>query len=185
MNSEFFEKELLTIEDKSIRKFTEVALNNLPQYFFEVAASSTGKYHPTYALGDGGLVRHTKAAVRLANHLLSLEQNKNIFGKTARSCIVSATILHDGWKRGDNDDIYTVHEHPIVCAEWVLNAECLDGIINDSLRNTIAQAIATHMGEFTTSKRSNVVLPKPATDIQKFVHMCDYLASRKDIEMLL
>ena len=40
------------------------------------------------------------------------------------------------------------------------------------------------MGEWNESKRSSVVLPKPETDIQKFVHMCDYLASRKDIEVL-
>ena len=26
----------------------------LPDYFFVVPASSTGKYHPDYALGDGG-----------------------------------------------------------------------------------------------------------------------------------
>lgn len=184
MNSEIFKKELLTIEDESIRKFTETALNNLPQYFFEVAASSTGKYHPTYALGNGGLVRHTKAAVRFANHLLALEQNKNIFDITDRSCIISALILHDGWKHGDKDNPYTIHEHPIVCATWVLNAECLDDIVNDGIRNVIAQAVATHMGEWVTSKRSNVVLPKPTTDIQKFVHTCDYLASRKDIEVL-
>ena len=40
------------------------------------------------------------------------------------------------------------------------------------------------MGEWNENKRSSTVLPKPETDIQKFVHMCDYLASRKDIEVL-
>lgn len=184
MNSEIFRKELLCIEDEDIRRFTETALNNLPQYFFEVAASSTGKYHPAYALGDGGLVRHTKAAVRFACHLLTIEQNKVEFDLTSRSCIISAIILHDGWKHGEKGGAFTTHEHPIVCADWIKSAEYLNNIVNDETRNLIASAIASHMGEFNTTKRSSTILPKPETNIQKFVHMCDYLASRKDIEVL-
>ena len=45
----------------------------LPEYFFEVAASSTGKYHPVYALGVGGLVRHTIAAVEIANEMYRMD----------------------------------------------------------------------------------------------------------------
>ena len=183
MNSKIFERELTYIEDDAVRKFTETALDNLPQYFFEVAASSTGKYHPTYALGDGGLVRHTKAAVRFANHLFTIEQNKNAVSSTERSCVISAIILHDGWKHGDKGSAFTTHEHPVVCADWIKNAECLNDIINDGIRNAIASAVASHMGEWNESKRSTITLPKPETDIQKFVHMCDYLASRKDIEV--
>ena len=184
MNSEIFNKELMYIENEDIRKFTETALNNLPQYFFEVAASSTGKYHPTYALGDGGLVRHTKAAVRFANHLFTIEQNKNAYSSTERSCVISAIILHDGWKHGDKGSAFTTHEHPVVCADWIKNAECLNDIINKGIRDVIANAVASHMGEWNESKRSTIILPKPESDIQKFVHMCDYLASRKDIEVL-
>ena len=184
MNSEIFRKELLCIEDEDIRRFTETALNKLPQYFFEVAASSTGKYHPTYALGDGGLVRHTKAAVRFANHLLTIEQNKQEFDLIERSCIIAAIILHDGWKHGDKGSSFTTHEHPMVCSDWIIAAPFLDGIVNEETRNLIASAVASHMGEFNTTKRSSTILPKPETNIQKFVHMCDYLASRKDIEVL-
>lgn len=184
MNSEIFKKELSCIEDENIRKFTETALNNLPQYFFEVAASSTGKYHPTYALGDGGLVRHTKAAVRFACHLLTIEQNKKEFDLIERSCIISAILLHDGWKHGDKGSAFTTHEHPVVCGDWLRKSNCLSGIISEDVCAIIASAVESHMGEWNESKRSNTILPKPETNIQKFVHMCDYLASRKDIEVL-
>lgn len=184
MNSEIFKKELLCIEDEDVRKFTETALNNLPQYFFEVAASSTGKYHPKYALGDGGLVRHTKAAVRFANHLLTIEQNKQEFDLVERSCIIAAIILHDGWKHGNKGGSFTTHEHPVVCSSWIIAAPFLDDIVNEETRNLIASAVASHMGEWAESKRSSTILPKPETNIQKFVHMCDYLASRKDIEVV-
>ena len=40
------------------------------------------------------------------------------------------------------------------------------------------------MGEWNKGKGNDKDLPKPTTNAQKFVHMCDYLASRKDIEVL-
>lgn len=83
-------------------------------------ASTTGKYHPPFALGEGGLVRHTLAACCWAKDLLQLEQ-------------------------------YSI----------------------------ISRLIASHMGQWNRAFNSNVTLPKPKSDIQQFVHLCDYLASRK------
>ena len=179
-----FEQELSYIANEDIRQCAEKAVSLLPDYFFKVAASSTGKYHPKYALGDGGLVRHTKAAARFANHLLQLEQNKKAFSDQDRDLIIVSILLHDGWKHGKDGSSYTTHDHPIVCAEWVKSCEDLKGIISDEDRMKVSNAISSHMGEWNTNKRSSVVLPKPETDMQKFVHMCDYLASRKDIEIL-
>ena len=43
---------------------------------------------------------------------------------------------------------------------------------------------AAHSGEWTTAKRgSKVVLPEPQIEAEIFVHECDYLASRSDIDM--
>lgn len=44
----------------------------VPMDFFTQPASSSGKYHPSYALGVGGLVRHTKAAMIMAKMLFPL-----------------------------------------------------------------------------------------------------------------
>ena len=66
-----FEKELKYINNDSYRNDAMYLLDALPDYFYEIPAASTGKYHPQYAQGDGGLVRHTKAAVRMAYELLS------------------------------------------------------------------------------------------------------------------
>lgn len=46
------------------RKFVQTMLPAVPPYFYTVPASSTGKYHPRYTLGSGGLLRHTKAAIK-------------------------------------------------------------------------------------------------------------------------
>lgn len=184
MKYEKFTKELDYIKSDDIRAFAKLALENLPDYFFEVAASSTGKYHPTYALGSGGLVRHTKAATRFANHLLQLEQNQNAFTERERDLIIVSIMLHDGWKHGNAGSTFTTHEHPQVCADWVETSELFNGVLTAEDRKVIASAISSHMGQWNETKRSKVVLNKPETEIQKFVHMCDYLASRKDIEVL-
>jgi hypothetical protein len=115
-----FKEELSWIVNPKIKEFAEKAISMLPDYFFEVAASSTGKFHPEYALGPGGLVRHTRAAVKIAHELLSLE----MYGKYTsdeKDLMLVALILHDGWKHGKAETAgkYTVAEHPTVCADWV------------------------------------------------------------------
>ena len=68
---EKFRTEINYIKDTSLRKDLRKLISMLPNYFFEVPASSTGKYHPKFALGEGGLIRHTKVAVRIAYELLN------------------------------------------------------------------------------------------------------------------
>lgn len=173
---EVFEKELSAISNLSIRKFAEKIISNIPEYFFEVPASSTGKYHPRYALGSGGLVRHTKAAVNIAIDLLKLEHNSK-FTQDEKECIIVALICHDGWKHGDNYSQYTVAEHPVVAANHVL--EFADGDEKEFAK-TISDNIRSHMGEWNTDfKNSKEIMPKPHTESEIFVHLCDYLASRK------
>lgn len=80
--SVYFEKELLMIENEEMRNLVIETLKNVKDEkdeFYHAPASSTGKYHPDYALGDGGLYRHTEAAVKIAHDLLDLEWYQNLF----------------------------------------------------------------------------------------------------------
>jgi hypothetical protein len=47
----------------------------------------------------------------------------------------------------------------------------------------IAHCIESHMGSWNTDRKSKTVLPKPMDEYQQFVHLADYLASRKDLTM--
>ena len=106
-----FEEELTLIKNDEIREITARLLDGAPEYFWHVAASSSGKYHPAYALGEGGLVRHVKAAVRFANHLFVI----NDFTEKEQDYIISALLLHDILKHGKDGDVgHTVFEHPIL-----------------------------------------------------------------------
>ena len=180
-----FREEISQIKDKKIKKFTAVTVSKLPDYFFEIAASSTGKYHPSYVLGKGGLVRHTKAAVKIA---LELFNNTTVqsFTDLEKDMIISAIILHDGIKHGLNGSKYTVVKHPILICEYIANDDELTEMLDESVLNSILSNIWCHMGQFNLDyKTKKVVLDKPETEMEKFVHLCDYLASRKYIEVKL
>ena len=61
---------LRTIENDDLRILAGEMIKTLPEYWYHVGASSTGKYHPEYSLGEGGLMRHTVALVRILNYML-------------------------------------------------------------------------------------------------------------------
>lgn len=176
-----FEKELSWIKDDKIREQTKKALNAVAPEFFQAPASSTGKYHPTYALGEGGLYRHTRAAVGLAKDLLGLEFVSDRCGENSYDYILAALILHDVAKSGKCwDSKYTRHDHPIKAAELI--ADNLEGEENEEFVKEVSRLISSHMGQWNTSRWDITVLPKPEKYDEFFVHMCDYLASRKYLE---
>jgi 23S rRNA maturation-related 3'-5' exoribonuclease YhaM len=179
--TQVFQEELSQIRNPKIRGFTEKAIESLPDYFFEVPASSTGKYHPNYALGEGGLVRHTKAAVRIAIELFRVDMFK--YNDDEKDMIISALILHDGAKSGIQKQMYTITEHPLEITRYIRTNNDLNNILEENIFNTILGCIETHMGKWNRDYKTNKeVLPLPQTKMQKFVHICDYLASRKCLE---
>ena len=132
---ECFENEISWIHSKSIQQFARYCVDNLPDYFFMVPASSSGKYHPSYALGDGGLVRHTKAAVAVAHELFNLEMFQKQFSDTEQDLILLSLILHDGKKQGGGNGKHTVFEHPLYAADFVkeCNFECFYSLLRRTL----------------------------------------------------
>jgi hypothetical protein len=178
-----FSYELSQIKDSKIREFTVKALENAPEYFWHVPSSSTGKYHPTYALGEGGLVRHTKATVRFALEMFNFHSMQN-YDDLYKDIIISALLLHDTYKHGKNDSKYTVTEHPLIASKAIRENEELCAIISKNILETILHGIETHMTEWNTDyKTGKEVLPLPRYGYQKFIGLCDYLASRKCIEV--
>lgn len=180
MRSDCFKDELNLIRDKDLRLFiTEYMEKYVPDYFYVVPASSSGKYHPKYALGAGGLVRHTKACVAIAEQLLSLEQYQSF----NHDNIISALLIHDTFKQGLGTSGHTKFEHPVFSAN-AIKLFATEYHSDMSVRALeVAKLVVTHMGEWNKSSYSRLILPKPISEEQKFVHMCDYLASRKNIEV--
>lgn len=176
-----FEKELNYIKDEKIKKVVEQILKEVPDYFFSVAASSTGKYHPKMSLGEGGLVRHTKAAVQVATDLMTLEMFLPL--SDYFDYVIGCLILHDCLKHGNPQEQYTRADHPVLMSDFIKSFKQENDISNPIL-DRLSQGILTHMGQWNTDyKTKREIMPKPSTKFQNLVHLCDYIASRKYIEM--
>lgn len=175
---ETFKKEISYIKNNKIKESLIYMINKLPDYFFSVAASSTGKYHPEYAIGTGGLLRHTKAAVRIGFELLGDPAIGDKYTSDEKDLMLMGLLLHDGLKLGKEQSKYTKFDHPILMANYI--EEEKDNLsLTDEERTLVCSVIKTHMGPWTTDYNGEEVLEKPKTKYQNFVHMCDFLASRK------
>ena len=174
---EIFSVEINYIKNADLKESLKLIVDQLPDYFFYEAASSTGKYHPEFTLGDKGLVRHTKAAVRIAYELLQ-DSAINNFTSDEKDLLLFALTIHDGLKNGINHDKYTAFDHPLQISKFVRDNKDKLELTDDEL-NLVCSCVETHMGPWTTDYNGNEVLQRPKTKYQCFVHMADYLASRK------
>lgn len=182
MNSDIFKKEISYINNERYRENLKIYLNLLPEYFFHVPASSTGKYHPSFALGEAGLVRHTKVAVRLANEIVGGKTIGDKFNSDEKDLVLFALTLHDGLKEGLPQEKYTRFDHPLLMAQFIKDNKDKT-TLKDKEIELISNMIASHMGEYNTNPYSDVVLPLPSNKYEKMVHMCDMLASRKFLDV--
>jgi len=178
---EVFKLELSLIKDQRVRDFAQKAIETLPDYFFVMPASTTGKYHPSYALGDGGLLRHTKAAIAIATDLFVLDEYN--FQGNMKDLLIVALILHDGWKKGNGLTQWTVDIHPTFAVKSITENKELSSMLSPYEINVISESIHSHMGKWNTDRSGNKILPKPETKEEKFIHLVDYLASRKRLEV--
>lgn len=177
-----FIAEINKIENEALRDATLAMVPDIPEYFWHIPASSSGKYHPACDLGEGGLVRHSLMVERIALDLVNAE----IFVEDTmknRDCARIAALFHDILKSGPvaEDGTYSEHtefKHPIYAAKFI--CEKLEAYVFTKM--DIINAIGSHMGKWNTSKyEEGVILPKPISPFEKLIHTADFIASRKYI----
>ena len=176
-----FENFLAQYETNCVRDYATDMLVANDDINWVIPASTSGKYHNSQQLGDGGQLRHVLLVCSICNHLLSLKSIKDkadFDTRFKRDLIRTACLLHDCKKTNGGNK--TVHEHPILGASFVLDTEVEHDVDLDT-KKYIASLIETHSGQWRASKYSEVVLPEIKNDAQLFVHVCDYLGSRTDI----
>ena len=140
-----FKEELSLITDPRVLRYAEDCLVLTPDYFFEVAASDTGKHHPYWALGSGGTVRHTRAVVKVAVRLAHTF-TKDV-DTLALDLLIVAALLHDSHKYGISFDARYYPLHPYI-------PRTVFGKITSGLtgveKDWIFKAIESHMGSYIT-----------------------------------
>jgi uracil-DNA glycosylase family 4 len=164
-----FGDELSLISDPLVRDWCIAAWANAPEYAFHAAASISGKYHPQFALGEAGLIRHTKAVVYVVRRWAEL---LGLSSQTT-NCVIAGALLHDIIKYGDtygekSERSYDQYNrHPEISAEHILlhKPESVDGIVSD----VVTSLVRRHMGQWGAEP--------PVAQIEKLLHLADMLVS--------
>lgn len=172
-------------ETNKIREYFLDMCEHIPDYIFTMPSSTSGKYHNATQCQTHGQIYHEYMFASILEHLLRLKHIKETFpNEIARDCMRCVPFFHDAVRCGLNGSSFTVHDHPVLAAEWVINTTVIHDI-GEKEKQFIADMCAAHSGEWTTSNRSKVVLPEPKNAAEKLIHECDILSSRADLDWII
>lgn len=209
-----FKNELDLIDKEAIRDFVLECFDKFcPDYFWTAPSSTTGKWHPKYAQGKGGIIRHTKAAVWWGIELMKPFSISDEY----KSVVVASLILHDLRKNGDSLEEKAKKGYAITKTHGV---DLVGKMASDSgytnvgsapaWKEYIFRAISSHMGIWTSptilapylltafqgnkdnDSDNDAVMNTITMEVVKstqelialVVHLADYCASRKIENML-
>ena len=178
-NVNVFSRELDLIMDEDLRMIVKTFLDErTPDYFWTDGASSSGKFHPDFAHGIGGLVRHTKAVVMFAEELLRMS-SYSYMTDACKDYTIVACILHDTFKYGFDNEIqkeeYKEHARNAGNAFKAYCEECGYAVSPFLIEAMYAQHIADAINDHKEDR--------PFTPIDRCVHLADYMASRAFIDI--
>lgn len=201
-----FKEELALIKDQEIKGFVVDCLNDnnvTPNYFWVAAASSSGKYHPRWDLGEGGTVRHTKMVAFYGQEFtralaLTKEEvmNSGLGRQLYEDVVIAACMLHDIQKFGMNYDGTTkslpennTKMHGILAATFIFNYKLKEkyGANLPMKFKCILRGIAGHMGIWTDDINRKAYWPDHQKNsvirkVCQCVHYADYAGSRRPPE---
>lgn len=170
MTAPNLDNELYQIMHPELRELAEAALDNAPEYFWTTRASRN--WHPPDERGTYGLVLHTRRAFVVAKHLCRSAG----FEGFKRELILTAVLLHDICKNGitDKGTGFTVGGHERLLEE---RYKSVPAVVKNVYWPRINAMIMIHEGKWGEEK--------PQTHEELIVHLADYVASRKDVLVLL
>lgn len=162
------------IKNTELRLFTEGILQAVPEQFWTIAASSTGKHHPEQSNGEGGLVRHILATLYFARETFCMYSAS----EEEQDCVIAALLMHDIGKAMNEP-------HDIVAAQQLRWKKSESPFVKAAI-----EGVRWHMGKWSTGstdcqveERGNKVFPQDFSRIEQMVHLSDYYASRKRVNL--
>lgn len=168
--------EINTITNEDLRNFVRIAFKKIPESFYDIAASSTGKHHPEQSNGQGGLVRHILAGLYFIREICIP------YGASDEEmdCCIAAMILHDVGKA-------IAEPHDIV---WATELRWLAGKTTSWMIAEAINGVRWHMGPWSTGstmchhdEKGSKKFPQDFSRIEQIVHLADYAASRKRVNL--
>lgn len=174
-NSEYFAQELAWIGNKAMRQFATEYVDLFPPYFEYKPASSTGKYHPTWGNGEGGLRRHTRAVMFWVHELADTYELTAL----EHDALLVAAVAHDAVKYGLPEKKFTDPCHDAVGAMFF--SRFAKGKDLPHYKD-IYLAIAEHMGQwghYPTRRH----FPEDFSRLSQLLHVADMCGSRKGVRL--
>ena len=183
-----FKKYLDLIKTESIKEFVEYCIINLPEYFWTLPASTSGKYH-----GGELLLKHVLGCLFVGERVL--EQMASCWSQKQKDQFISALILHDGWRAGDNEkysdkdnkpdkigELKSSKIHPQIGFKKIIklgsdyNLDAEENQIELCDLEDIAVAVEHHMGPWTISDDVLLsdILCLPYNSVVVQVHNVDF-----------
>ena len=176
-NIKLFEREINLIVNEDLRMAVKSYMDEAtPDYFWTDGASSSGKYHPAFSQGVGGLVRHTKAVVMFAEELLRMSSYAYM-REDFKDYVIAACLLHDTVKYGIGEFDKSEYKNHARNAAKAFK-DYAEQVMSFTPSEYLLDAMASHMGQWSTEKED-----RPFTSIDRCVHMADYMASRSFIDI--
>jgi len=175
-----FEKELARISNFEIRYFVTQCFDQLcPNYFWYIPASQRN-HHIPICRTRGGLVHHTKFAVKFAHSFLEMWPS---VPETAYDEVIAAVLMHDMLKRGtEEDELVTFESHKLaISSHGIFCAVAINelwqtqyrGLLPKERALRIIDAVRYHMGIWTNGYKY-----EERDVVCTITHLADYAASR-------
>lgn len=162
------------IETSSIKEFLYKGIDTLPDDFWTRPTSSSGSHHPPESNTEPmGILVHSVKACTIAKVLMPF------FGvdeQIDKDMIITALLLHDGFKGGIGKWDGMIPEHAYLASSILVKIDLEPKYIKDKL----LKAIRTHMSRFGRpfSVVDEFLFPEK---VQLIVALSDMVASGKDI----
>jgi len=160
------------ISDDEIREATVDAIGRgMPDYFWEVPATSSSRYHNPFARMKHGLWIHTKMVFTSFERLVESKVKRGIFSEREADAGRAACLLHDMLKYGhayqSGDSCKSNHDN--LAGHWLT--------VNSELPETTVKAVKRHNGFWYDG-------PEPDykhEPVCELVHVSDMIAATSDI----
>jgi hypothetical protein len=161
--------EVTLIEDDEIREATTSALGRgVPDYFWEVPATGSGRYHNPFSRRKHGLWIHVKQVFAAYERMVRSYIEQGLITEGEADMGRAAVLLHDMLKYGHKyqDGDGTVSNHDKLAGHWLDH--------NSDVPYNAVRAVKTHNGPWYDG-------PKPEEPLEQLVHMADMMASTKNV----
>lgn len=180
-----FDPMLKNFETDVIKNYFKDMCGEIPDYIFTMPASTSGKYHNENQCEKFGQVYHEYMFSEILNYLLALKHNQERYClPILRDCMRCIPVFHDAIKCGWNKSKYTVPEHPVLAAEWVMNTKVAHDI-PEQFKQIIANMCESHSGEWNKNRKKEVIMSEPKNDMERLIHECDILSSRSNLNYII